>query len=677
MNQPKFKKTLEALLKKDERLVDENQELNLAMVRKLADQCDEQLVELLMGEEEARKKFFFKVKDVWVFKQHAFKFFLDANQIDNSYTAYENRIGLSSNSRLLKDTGDVVLNFPYKDCVLEGGQSTEEGTDTYFEYDAEKEKYEAHEATRKEIFFNEVLAQDEIDRLYEPKAFCNITRYTAKGKEEVKAFNRDERGTITDNLIIKGNNLLALHSLKEEFRGKVKLIYIDPPYYFATQRDGDSFGYNSNFKLSTWLTFMKSRIEVSRMLLTDDGVIFISISEDGMPYLKVLMDDPSLFGLNNYLGLVTRVQKKGSDKGNHFSPSLDYILVYGKNKLSVKNFKEGVDVSKFTLVETEGERKGEKYEDSKSLYQSSLDNRPNQRYYIACPDGSLVIPPGVNYPKEKKDGSMIVPQCEEDRVWRWALDSYKNQKNLLVFKKTKNSPLINEKGEQAVWNIYTKRYLNDALAKGNVPSNLFEDYLNSEGTIRLKELGISFAFSKPVSLIEHIIEIVGVEKNDIVVDFFAGSGTTGEAVLNHNKKFKKNVSFVLVEQLQYIKEKTLGRVQAVLGNASVTYMELAKYNEEAKEKLKACETTKDLEKLLKELAEKYFLHYNVKFKEFAEKVIKEEAFKQLPIKKQIEMVAKMLDLNQLYVNASEMEDKRYGLSKSDIELTKNFYGLKK
>src|ERR1035437_5992283 len=116
MSDNTFKTTLESLLKKDIRLIDKDKELNLAMIRELADKTDEKLIELLLNNGETKKKFFLKVKDVVVFKQHDFKFFLDANQIDNSYTAYENKIGLSGNSRLLKDSGDVVLNFPYKDC---------------------------------------------------------------------------------------------------------------------------------------------------------------------------------------------------------------------------------------------------------------------------------------------------------------------------------------------------------------------------------------------------------------------------------------------------------------------------------------------------------------------------------------------------------------------------------
>jgi len=299
MADKKFKVTLENLLKKDSRLVDGNKELNLAMIRELVDKTDEKLIELLLSNGDIKKKFFMKVKEVLVFKQSDFKFFLDANQIDNSYTEYENKIGLSSRSYLLKDIGDVVLNFPFKDCVLEGGQSTEEGIDVYFEYNEEKEKYEIEEAQRKEIFFNEVLAQDEIDRLFEPKAFTNIKKYTPKGEEKIKTFSRNENGMIFDNLIIRGNNLLALNSLKEVYTGKVKLIYIDPPY----NTGNDSFKYNDKFNHSSWLVFMKNRLEASKQLLAADGFLCIHLDDNEVSYLKVLCDE--IFGRDNFINTIS------------------------------------------------------------------------------------------------------------------------------------------------------------------------------------------------------------------------------------------------------------------------------------------------------------------------------------------------------------------------------------
>jgi adenine-specific DNA-methyltransferase len=176
----------------------------------------------------------------------------------------------------MRERGEVSLVWPYKDCVLEGGQTKEE------------EK-------RKEIFFNEILAQDEIDQLFDPKVLTNWKRYSPDGEQKVTGIKRDENGIILENLIIKGNNLLVLHTLKTQFRGMVKLIYIDPPYNTGS----DSFGYNNNFNHSSWLTFMKSRLEISKELLRKDGAIVIHCDfvED-----KVLMDE--IFGRDNFVNSI-------------------------------------------------------------------------------------------------------------------------------------------------------------------------------------------------------------------------------------------------------------------------------------------------------------------------------------------------------------------------------------
>ena len=215
MDNNTIKQFIFKVLKKDDRLWNEDKtELNQTLLLDLVEKIDETVIDLLLQEKDFREKFFVKIKDVYVFKTNDFRFFMEENKVDNSYTAYKNRIGLTDGKRFLKDTNDVVLDFPYKDCVLEGGQSTEEGMDVYFEYDKKIEQYEKKQSKRKEIFFNSILAHDEIDRLFDHKALTNWKRYTKDGEQEVKEIKRDENGTIKENLIIKGNNLLALHSLK-------------------------------------------------------------------------------------------------------------------------------------------------------------------------------------------------------------------------------------------------------------------------------------------------------------------------------------------------------------------------------------------------------------------------------------------------------------------------------
>ena len=234
MNRENLKQLILQTLKADSRLWNQDKtELNQILLLDLVEKIDETIIDLLLQESKLKEKFFVKIKDAFVFKTNDFRFFMEENKIDNSYTAFKNRIGLSDGKKFLKDTDDVVLNFPYKDCVLEGGQSTrKEGTDTEVMMNGKSMNYQLKQSKRKEIFFNSVLAHDEIDRLFDEKALVNWKRFTKNGElsmvnDELK---RKEDGTIAENMIIKGNNLLALHSLKKQFAGKVKLIYIDPPY---------------------------------------------------------------------------------------------------------------------------------------------------------------------------------------------------------------------------------------------------------------------------------------------------------------------------------------------------------------------------------------------------------------------------------------------------------------
>ncbi|MBL7051452.1 hypothetical protein ISS04_04830 [Candidatus Woesearchaeota archaeon] len=335
MEQAKLKQLIIKVLKADDRLWNEEKtELNQTLLLDLVENTDEKVIDLLLQEKDSREKFFVKIKDVYVFKTNDFRFFMEENKVDNSYTAYKNRIGLTDGKKFLKDTNDVVLDFPYKDCVLEGGQSTEEGTDTYFEYSEKAEQYEEKQGKRKEIFFNSVLAHDEIDRLFDHKALTNWKRFTKDGEQKVKEIKRDEDGTIKENLIIKGNNLLALHSLKKQFAGKVKLIYIDPPY--NTKNDG--FKYNDNFNRSTWLTFMKNRLEVARDLLSNDGSIYVQIDTKESHYLKVLMDE--IFDKENFRSQIiwdTSIPYVAGNKwlSNNWIYSQSTIFYYAKNKDSV------------------------------------------------------------------------------------------------------------------------------------------------------------------------------------------------------------------------------------------------------------------------------------------------------------------------------------------------------
>ena len=305
-----MKQELERLLSQKEEFLVEGA-LNKNKLAELARQYDPTLLNLLMNEPTISNHFFSTLDEgVFVFKKDTFLQFLNNKEfLPDSFTAYKTKIGLAtSDNRYLSENNEVVLNFPYKDCVLEGGQTKED-------------------AKHQEIFFNETLAPTEINRLLDNKVLTNFKRFDADGEHEAIEFKD------TDNLIIKGNNLIALHSLKKRFAGKIKLIYIDPPYNTGS----DSFGYNDSFNHSTWLTFMKNRLEVARELLSKEGAIYVSIDDKEQAYLRVLMDE--IFGKENFLtqfNIQVRYAEKSIAEAKVFTPLIEYTLMYAKDATQFK-----------------------------------------------------------------------------------------------------------------------------------------------------------------------------------------------------------------------------------------------------------------------------------------------------------------------------------------------------
>ena len=329
---------IETLLKSIPEFLTEEKELRYNKIKEMAENGDVKLLEPLMKDERIKSAFFTPILDSFVFKTKEFKEFLDYSSSNNSYSQYlGKKIGLYMGDSALTDRSEVVLNFPFKDCVLEGGQRKEDGLDTYFTYDEKTGDYVEKTDKRREVFFNETLAKDEIDSLFSPKAFCNVKKFTKDGEETYTKFERNsevnrKRGlsedTITDNLVIKGNNLLALHSMKKEFEGKVKLIYIDVP--FNTGKD--DFKYNDNFNHSTWLTFIKNRLEVARDLISSIGSIFVHCDFHEAHYLKILMD--LVFGKENFRNNIVWCYTGPSGSNNFLPRKHDDILYYAKTSQS-------------------------------------------------------------------------------------------------------------------------------------------------------------------------------------------------------------------------------------------------------------------------------------------------------------------------------------------------------
>jgi len=653
MNNIKLKQIIIDVLKADERLWNEDKtDLNQTLLLDLVENIDEKLIELLLQEKELRDKFFVKIKDVYVFKTNDFRFFIEENKVDNSYTQYKNRIGLTDGKRFLKDTNDVVLNWPYKDCVLEGGQSTEEGLDTYFEYSEKTKSYEEKQAKRKEIFFNSVLAHDEIDRLFDHKALTNWKRFTKDGEQEVGEIKRDEDGTIRENLIIKGNNLLALHSLKKQFAGKVKLIYIDPPY----NTGNDGFKYNDNFNHSTWLTFMKNRLEVARELLSDDGVIFVSCDDNEQAYLKVLMDE--VFGMENFVGNIIRKTGSNRNMGN-ISRSLDVrhenLIVFSKKETGsiFYGIKQEVNDSEIYTQDFTVRTGGFEYEIP------SLDFSVKFKRKWAIKEEEFKKMLGGNssssYQELYKNASEI-----KDLGWFKLNDFIFKSKNGIVNK------IKDKKDKKLVHSLWI-----DIESQKNV-------------NLHFEELKLEFSNPKLESFIQRIIEI-STQPNDIVLDYHLGSGTT--AAVAH----KMGRQYIGVEQMDYIETIAVERLKKVIdgeqggisksvnwqGGGDFIYFELAKWNETAKEKIFDCKSLEELKAFFDEMYERYFLNYNLKIKEFKGKVLQEENFRNLSLDEQKKIFVAMLDNNQMYVNKTEMADKKFGISEKDQNLTNQFYNSEK
>jgi len=295
---------IENLFKTNRKFIDKDGKLFIPKILEAIDKIDSDLIKLLMGDAKAKEQFFIKIDDVYVLDQNdLIEFFTMNEYFNHSFTSYTNKIGLIKKDDFVKKFDDVVLAFPYKDCVLEGGQTK----------DDEK---------KNEVFYNSIISRDEIDRLFEPKVLTNIKRFDQEGEHSVEEIKED------DNLIIKGNNLLALHSLKKRYAGKVKLIYIDPPYNTGS----DSFQYNDSFNHSTWLTFMKNRLEVARDFLSEDGVIFVQCDDNEQAYLKVLMDE--IFTLGYLQTVSVKKATTAGFKSINLCPitTKEYIFIYSKNK---------------------------------------------------------------------------------------------------------------------------------------------------------------------------------------------------------------------------------------------------------------------------------------------------------------------------------------------------------
>ncbi|MCU5746959.1 site-specific DNA-methyltransferase [Staphylococcus sp. SQ8-PEA] len=603
---------------------------------------DTKLISKLLANKSINETYVQDIDGYKVFDKEAFISLLRyKNYWQDSYTKYANKIGLTAEGKYLNYNSDVVLNFPFKDCVLEGGMTKE---DSILKND--------------EKFYNEVIAKEEIDTLLAPKVFTNIKKYNIEGPHVVDNIDYKE------NLIIKGNNLLALHSLKEKYKDSIKLIYIDPPY----NTNGDSFVYNDRFNHSTWLTFIKNRLELAKNFMSDEGIIMIQCDDNEQAYLKVLADE--IFGRENFINnLAVIMNLKGNQDQFAFAGTHEYVLVYSKNKekaefyqLSLKNSEK---LEQWNQDEIGFYKKGANLK--ATGVNAPRNKRPNLFYPIFLYEDGTISTTEKNGYKEK-----ILPITNgQEMSWRWQKSTLeRNIKDVIIVKTDDNV------------NLYKKQRPEVGDLPSHKPKTLMYKpaYSSGNGTNQIKNLfkEKKFNFAKPEELIKDFIEITTKEK-DIVLDFFMGSATT-QAVAH-----KMNRQYIGIEQMDYINAVSVPRLQKVIegeqggiskdvdwqGGGSFVYAELAKENQEIVDRIISSSTKEELSQQIDKLLNDGVLNYEVDFDKFTNT---KKEFSELELEDQKEVLIRILDNNQLYVNYSDVEDSVYNFTEDEIAFNHSFYG---
>lgn len=652
------------LLKTKEEYRSEDGELLKAKVYSDIMTMDKNLLSLLLSDEEVKKTFFLKVDDALVFDKQKFAWIIDSKEfLPDSYTAYTNKIGLTSDGDFISKRNDVVLDFPYKDCVLEGGQTKDD-------------------QNRKEIFYNETLAQDEIRRMLDPKVFTNAKRYTKDGVEENISFDDD------DNLIIKGNNLIALTSLLKRYEGKVKCIYIDPPYNTGS----DSFNYNDNFNHSAWLTFMKNRLKFAKKLMSENSAIFVQCNDKEQAYLKVLMDE--IFGRDNFLNVITiKMSEATSNKMAHANKILpkikEYVLFYKKGDISINvdNILIPIDewgVNYKTVISGINDDEINKLREYLKL--ENANNNDVKKFNEIAKNIKLksLNEYVENWDKLNDEEKLEWKYSNAHRIIRIASSS-SAKKILDKVKKEMNQDYFGIKTSRNKIYFVTKNY-NEETKDPNIKFLFAADYLMKNpcdfwSDIKTTRVDIegNTEFTngkKPEKLIKRIISMITEEK-DIILDFFLGSGTT--SAVSH----KMNRQYIGIEQMENQVELTIGRLCEVLkgdktgisevvdwqGGGSFVYCELLENGNELIRQIKNADENRIKDVKAKIYRDERIVPYITT--EELEKADKD--FEELNLKEKKKVLIKIVDKNKLYVNYSDIDSGDFDISEADKKFTKSFY----
>lgn len=609
------------------------------------DAYDEQLMTALLSDQLIHQTYTKKLAGVEIFEVNQFIQMLEFKEYwEDSYTKYSNKIGLTAGGKFIDESEDVVLDFPFKDTVLKAGMSKE---------DLDKGE------TADEPFLNEVIAKPEIDELLEPKIFINSKKYDSFGSHDAKSISSK------DSLIVKGNNLIVLRSIKNRFSNKVKLVYLDPPY--NTKSAANTFSYNNSYNHSSWLTFMKNRLTVAKDMLTDDGFVVAAIDSNELFYLGVLMDE--IFGINNRLSVLAVVHNPGGRQDEEFFPSAhENLIVFAKNK----------ELAKLNNLPISNEKKKQyKLHDKYGNYKlrgfrrSGNNSLRTQRPKLYYPIYVNKVTHNVSI---EDDGNSLalypIDSNGTERCWRWGKDTFSEKKDKYIEVKDNNGSL----------DLYVKERESDY--KGEKAKSLWEkpEYTGQNATHTLKKLFNKKVFTYPKSefIMRDLLQVC-TNPNDIVLDFFMGSATTQAVAMKMHRQF------IGIEQMDYINTVSVPRLQKVIegeqggiskdvnwqGGGSFVYAELMEKNGGFVRDVEKAANTTELLAVFDRMKNTADFDFRVDLDKFEAEL---NTFESLADQKR--ELLRILDKNQLYYNYGNIDDAnvRGLIADHDYQFNQSFYG---
>lgn len=391
----------------------------------------------------------------------------------------------------------------------------------------------------------------------------NVPVFTEKSDREIKGINSCDGY----NFILEGDNLHSLKLLEKTHRGKIDVIYIDPPYNTGNQftYSDENIDLNDTFRHSKWLSFMKERLLIAHRLLSNNGIIFISIDDNEQANLKILCDE--IFDERNfYTQIIVQSNKRGQTY-KQIAKTHEYILVYTKTPDAEFNeIEKTAEDSDLNLVDNIGNYNIREIRNRNPKF--GRFNRPNL-YYAFYVNPNVVDKDGFNpvslEPSEEYSIEVFPYNSKgEESCWRWGQKL--SQENISA--ETQNSNVVAKIKRDGGYNIYEKYRKTTYKAK-----TIWDEVemITEHGTVQLGELGLAndFQFPKPIELISKCLQI-GSQRDSIILDFFAGSGTTGQAVLEMNKKDGGERRFILCtnNENSICEKVTYRRIQQVVSGYS-------------------------------------------------------------------------------------------------------------